>query len=71
MVLKFFPLKVTSIGSRKVFKSSFRPSATGLSAAEIAAEARKKDEMAKKVFIIWFNDFGKSSMTVFVILTKT
>jgi hypothetical protein len=48
MVLKLFPLKVTSIGSRKVFKSSFRPGVTGLSAAEIATEARKKDEMSKK-----------------------
>lgn len=54
MLLKVIPQKITSIGSRKVFKALFEPAADRLSAVQIMAEKQKRNETVKKVFIVWF-----------------
>lgn len=54
MVQKFFPQKITSMGCRKQFKSTYAPSEGNFIKSGIAAWVKEEDAAAIKVFIVWF-----------------
>lgn len=66
MVQKFFPQRITSMGCRKQFKSTYAPGAQKPTQSEIAAWIKAEDAAAKKVLTVWL-----SGNAVVAVLYKT
>ncbi|NLW55711.1 MAG: hypothetical protein GX050_03670 [Firmicutes bacterium] len=55
MILKIFPIEITSIGSRKQFKKFYRPTQQPPTEVEFATEIKQANVAARKVATLWLS----------------